>query len=70
MKPETLIKLKSFIDSGRIEFTEKAINFDLTDKELKDLVELEYGQTSQDVVQLFTVMCKKLVNLALENGNV
>ena len=74
MKPETLTKLKLFIDQNRIELRESseglAIDFDLTDEELSQFVELEYGQTKQNVVELFKCIVKKAVKSALEKEDV
>lgn len=68
MKQETLKKLQELVQSQRLEFTDVAegvaVNHDLTDAELKELVEIEYGTTSQDIVKLFTVICKKLLKEA------
>lgn len=69
MKQETLLKLEQLIKDSRFEFVDitggLSIQYDLTDEELRELVEMEYGQTQQSAVELFTVMCKKLVTLAL-----
>lgn len=70
MKPETLQLLAQLQSQSRIEFTDTgtdlAINYDLTDNELRELVELEYGKTSQSLEELFKCLCKKAVKLALE----
>jgi hypothetical protein len=74
VKIQTLEKLHEFVNDNRIEFTEDpkglAVKYDLSDEELSELVQIEYGQTSQSVVELFTVMCKKLVKIALEQEKV
>jgi N-methylhydantoinase B/oxoprolinase/acetone carboxylase alpha subunit len=71
MKSETAAKLKELVQSQRVKFeaTEKGIevDFDLTDEELREFVELEYGQTTQDVVQLFQCILKTAIKLAREN---
>lgn len=59
MKAATFLLMKHYIDSGKL--TPGTFSHSLTDEELLRLVELEYGQTLQDVLQLFTVMCKKYV---------
>lgn len=70
MKIETLKKLQELVNAKRLEFSDVpeglAVNHDLSDEELKELVELEYGQVTQSVVDLFTVMCKKLLKDALK----
>ena len=74
MKDQTLAKFKELSQNKRILFTDVAeglqLEHDLTDSELAEIVQIEYGQTEQSVVELFTVLCKKLVKHALENGNV
>jgi hypothetical protein len=70
MKKETLTKLAELVKAERLKFEDVpeglAVNHDLTDDELKELVQLEYGNVTQDTVALFTVMCKKLAKQALE----
>lgn len=72
MKTETAQKLKELIENNRIEFEDVpeglAVNHDLTDAELEQFVQLEYGQITQPVVELFTVICKKAVKLAMEKA--
>jgi hypothetical protein len=69
MKAVTVKKLKELMDQNRLKFsdTDKGISveFDLEDEELREIVEIEYGQTSQDVVQLFQCVVKKLIQNAL-----
>lgn len=69
MKALTVKKLKQLMDENKLKFTdtEKGLNVDfaLEDEELKEIVELEYGPTNQDVVQLFQCIVKKLVQTAL-----
>ena len=70
MKKQTLELLLKHITTGRIEFSDVdeglAVEHDLTDDELRELVELEYGTTSQSVDELFKVLCKKLLKEALK----
>ena len=72
MKLETIAKLKELCDANKIEFvdtgTDLAVNYTLTDEELLQFVELEYGQTQQSVLQLFQCICKKAVKLAVEHS--
>lgn len=70
VKKETILKFQEYLSQDKLELnstdTGISVDYDLTDDELKELVELEYGQTSQDVVQLFTVLCKKLVKIGID----
>ena len=74
MKKQTAAKLKELLDNEKIVFsdsgTDIVVNYDLTNEELRELVEIEYGQTQQSVVELFTVLCKKVVKLAYEKTKV
>lgn len=70
MKKETLLKLKKLVKDERLEFVEDseglAINYTMSDEELRELVETEYGPTYQPIEELFKVMIKKLLKNALE----
>ena len=72
MKEETLKKLKELAQSQKISFGTVpeglSVEYNLTDEELRELVELEYGQTSQSLESLFTTLCKKFVNSVVKNG--
>lgn len=69
MKQETATKLKEYIDNKRIEFSDVeegfSIDFDLEDSEILELVELEYGKTTQDVMALFQCVLKNAIKLAI-----
>lgn len=71
MKPSTAEKLKELVQSQSVTFTasDKGIEVDytLTDEELREFVELEYGQTSQNVVDLFKCILKEAIKLAKES---
>jgi hypothetical protein len=71
MKPETLALLKKhqddkdfsaeFID-GKLHF-----NYTLTDEELKNIVEAEYGTSvTQSYADLFEAIVKKLIKMGIE----
>ena len=70
MKKETALKLSELLQSKRVTFEPAnggfSVDYDLSDDELRQFVELEYGQTSQDIVQLFTKICTKLVKIAAD----
>lgn len=72
MKQQTALKLKELCDAKKIEFSPVpegiSVDYDLTDDELREFVEIEYGQTQQSVVELFTAICKKAVKLAVDHA--
>lgn len=72
MKQQTADKLRSFLPRFQFDFTEKGleINHDLTDSEILDIVEQEYGTNPQNVDSLFHIIMKKAVKLAVENAKV
>jgi hypothetical protein len=55
VKTATYELMKLYIAEGKI----LGQSHTLTDEELLHLVEIEYGQTLQDVLQLFQCICKK-----------
>ena len=70
MKQETLLKLQELTQNSRLQFEDVAeglaVNHDLSDSEMLELVQIEYGTITQPVEELFAVICKKLVRQALE----
>lgn len=74
MKQETLHKLAQLTSQKRLQFEDVAeglaVNHDLSDEEMTELVHLEYGETSQSKEELFKCICKKLVKSALEKNDV
>lgn len=72
MKKETAELLQKYSTSGNLTFAPVSegieVKYDLSDAEILELVETEYGKPVQDVNELFTVIIKKVVKLALENA--
>lgn len=73
MKSETLSLLKQHLDAGKFEFVpvESGIQFDyeLSDDEVKDIVEKEYGANFVGPVEeLFKVIVKKLISIGIEHA--
>lgn len=70
MKIETAKKLQELSDRLKFEIVDEGIDvtYDLTDEEIRELVELEYGQTKQDVVELFKCILKKVIKLSVEKA--
>jgi hypothetical protein len=46
------------------------VDHDLTDEEILEIVESEYGPTSQNVEGLFHIIMKKAVKLAIDKSKV
>lgn len=55
MKDQTIHKLREL--HSQIDFTTGASS--LSDAQIKDIVNIEYGQTLQSVVELFRCICRK-----------
>lgn len=70
LKIETATKLQEFSQSDKLKFeivdTGIDVTYTLTDEEILELVELEYGQTAQDVLELFKCILSKQLNLLLK----
>lgn len=72
MKKQTAETLQKYLPRFSFEFTEKGleIDYDLTDSEILDIVEQEYGTNPQNPDTLFQIIMKKAVKLAVENAKV
>jgi hypothetical protein len=73
MKPETATLLKKHLENNKFEFTNTeeglAFNYELTDDEVLEIVNAEYGPNLVgDVEELFKSIVKKLVKLGAEHG--
>lgn len=70
MKKQTAEKLLELNTAERLkfDFTDAGIELshDLSDEELKELVELEYGQTQQSVLELFKCIIKEVVKTSID----
>lgn len=71
MKKETAELLQKYTTSGNMTFAPVdegiEVKYNLSDAEILELVEAEYGNPVQDVNELFTVIIKNVVKMALEN---
>lgn len=72
MKIETATKLQEYSQSEKLKFTVVDsgidVTYTLTDEEIQELVELEYGKTLQSVPELFKCILAKVVKLAVEKA--
>jgi hypothetical protein len=73
MKSETAHLLKKHFEAGKFTFapidTSVQVDYDLSDAEVKEIVETEYGTAlSGPVEDLFKVIVKKLLSLGIEHA--
>lgn len=70
MKKQTAETLQKYLPrfSFALETEGLKIDHDLTDEEILEIVESEYGSTSQNVENLFHIIMKKAVKMAVENS--
>jgi hypothetical protein len=71
MKPQTLQLLKKHLDRFKFDTSPEGLNFehDLSDDEIKEIVESEYGTTlTGSVEELFIAIIKKLIKQGMEHA--
>jgi len=74
LKTETTHKFAELAKAGKIEFSDTgadiAVNYNLTEEEMGELLHLEYGTVVSSHEELFKVLCKKIIRAALGVENV
>lgn len=72
MKQQTADLFRTFIPRFSFQWSDEGlkVEHDLTDEEILSVVEQEYGPTTQHVEELFNIILKKAVKLAVDSARV